>query len=266
MGLASTGLILLLIRQPRQYPIELLPPPTLGPLSIHVAGAAERPGVYFLPYGSIVQDALDAAGGPTSSADLDRINLAADLEDGQRVYVPQITTSGTSTGEEFHPSEIDPGQMININTAGAAELELLPGIGPSLAKESSEQFPLFQLLSSHFQYPGSLWEAAGLDPPKYVERMSEDPIRARQFSRMLYELHHPLAEEIANQLDMSRVNQLMDLGGGTGVVSMALLRRHSHLSALVVDFPDVCTAGRELAVENSLDDRLIFHPADFIHD
>jgi len=101
MGLASTGLILLLIHQPKQYPIELLPPPTPGPLSIHVAGAAERPGVYLLPRGSIVQEALDAAGGPTSSADLDRINLAADLEDGQRVYVPKMTALGTSTGEEI---------------------------------------------------------------------------------------------------------------------------------------------------------------------
>lgn len=108
MGLASTGLILLLIRQPRQYPIQLLPPPTSGPLSVHVAGAAERPGVYLLPRGSIVQDALDAAGGPTSSADLDRANLAADLEDGQRVYIPQIPASGSSTGEEVLPSAIDP--------------------------------------------------------------------------------------------------------------------------------------------------------------
>jgi len=58
----------------------------LGFLSIHVAGAAERPGVYLLPHGSIVQDALDAAGGPTTSADLDRINLATDLEDGSRSY------------------------------------------------------------------------------------------------------------------------------------------------------------------------------------
>lgn len=94
----------------------------LGFLSIHVAGAAERPGVYLLPHVSIVQEALDAAGGPTASADLDRINLAADLEGGQRVYVPQMTASGTSTGEEIQPSEIDPEMMININTAGAAEL------------------------------------------------------------------------------------------------------------------------------------------------
>jgi predicted TPR repeat methyltransferase len=135
-----------------------------------------------------------------------------------------------------------------------------------LAKESREQFPVFQLLTSNFRDHGSLWEAAGLDPPKYVERMNEDPVRARQFTRMLYELHQPLAEEIANLLDMSQINQLMDLGGGSGVVSMALLRRNSHLSALVVDIPNVCSAGREIAEEVSLEERLIYHPADFIHD
>ena len=168
MGLASTGLILLLIHQPRQYPIELLPPPTPDPLSIHVAGAAEHPGVYLLPCGSIVQDALDAAGGPTASADLDRINLAADLEDGQRVYVPQITASGTSTGEEIHTSEIDPEQMININTASAAELELLPGIGPSLAKEIMDH----RSANGLFNTADDLLAVSGIGPAK-VEQLRD---------------------------------------------------------------------------------------------
>ncbi len=135
-----------------------------------------------------------------------------------------------------------------------------------LAKESMEQFPVFQFLSSHFRYRGSLWDVAGTDPPKYVERMNEDPIRARQFTRMLFELHQQFAETIANMLDMSEINRLMDLGGGSGVVSMALLLRNTHLSSIVVDIPNVCRAGRELAVENSIEDRLTFHPADFIHD
>ena len=135
-----------------------------------------------------------------------------------------------------------------------------------LAKESREQSPVFQFLTSHFRYPGSLWEAAGLDPPKWFERMNEEPVYARQFTRMLFELHQQLAETIANMLDMSEINRLMDLGGGSGVVSMALLRRNAKLNAIVVDIPNVCSAGRELAVENSIEDRLIFHPADFIHD
>jgi competence protein ComEA len=131
-------------------------------LSIHVAGAAERPGVYLLPRGSIVQEALDAAGGPTSSADLDRINLAADLEDGQRVYVPQMTALGTSTGEEIHPFEIDPELMININTAGAAELELLPGIGPSLAKEIMDH----RSANGLFNTADDLLAVSGIGPAK----------------------------------------------------------------------------------------------------
>jgi competence protein ComEA len=134
-------------------------------LSIHVAGAAERPGVYLLPHGSIVQD---AAGGPTSSADLDRINLAADLEDGQRVYVPQITASGTSTGEETHTSEIDPELMININTAGAAELELLPGIGPSLAKEIMDH----RSANGLFNTADDLLAVSGIGPAK-VEQIRD---------------------------------------------------------------------------------------------
>jgi competence protein ComEA len=137
-------------------------------LSIHVAGAAERPGVYLLPHGSIVQDALDAAGGPTSSADLDRINLAADLEDGQRVYVPQMTASGTLTSEEVRPSEIDPALMININTAGAAELELLPGIGPSLAKEIMEH----RSANGLFNTADDLLAVSGIGPAK-VEQIRD---------------------------------------------------------------------------------------------
>lgn len=135
-----------------------------------------------------------------------------------------------------------------------------------LAKESREKFPIFQYLSSHFREQGSVWEAVGLVPPMYVERMNEDPLRARQFTRMLYELHQPLAGELADLLDMSDINHLMDLGGGSGVVSMALLRRYSNLSALVVDIPNVCRAGHELAIENAMQHRLRFFPADFMHD
>ena len=162
MGLASTGLILLLIRQPKKYPIQLLPPPTAGPLSVHVAGAAERPGVYRLPRGSNVSDALDAAGGPATDADLDRINLAANLEDGQRVFIPKMAVTGSSTGEPVNPSQIDPDLLMNINTASASELELLPGIGPSLAKE------IIEYRASHglFNTADDLLTVSGIGPAK----------------------------------------------------------------------------------------------------
>ena len=107
------------------------PAPTL--LRIHVAGAVDRPGVYELPPGSIIQEAIEAAGGPTSDADLDCINLAQELEDHQQIYVPR-------RGEANPPPPISGGEsggggLVNINTATAAELETLPRIGTVTAQK-----------------------------------------------------------------------------------------------------------------------------------
>jgi competence protein ComEA len=111
-----------------------LPSPTPSPIRVHVAGAVHQPGVYRLPASSIVQDAIDVAGGPSSDADLDRINLAIELQDQQQVYVPR-------EGETSSPPPVSGGErsggtdaLVNINTATAAELETLPRIGPELAE------------------------------------------------------------------------------------------------------------------------------------
>ncbi|TDE90078.1 ComEA family DNA-binding protein [Occultella glacieicola] len=118
---------------------------TLGTLVIHVAGAVSSPGVYDLTAGSRVNDAVLAAGGPTSDADLDAVNLAGWLQDGQQVYVPVLgetlppaavgapDPAGTADG----PDTAGPAGTIgpvDLNTATAAELETLPGIGPALAQ------------------------------------------------------------------------------------------------------------------------------------
>ena len=101
---------------------------------VHVVGAVVAPGVVELDAGARVLDALTAAGGATPDADLQRLNLAAPVADGQRVAVPRI-------GEALPPpveGSADPGSggpsgPVNLNTATAAELEVLPGIGPTLA-------------------------------------------------------------------------------------------------------------------------------------
>ena len=97
-------------------------------------GAVMNPGVYFLPQGSRVEDALEAAGGPTEEADLVRVNLAKRVYDEEQIYVPRL-------GEEnppLPPPSGSPGSQaggkININTATAAELDNLPGIGPVLSQ------------------------------------------------------------------------------------------------------------------------------------
>jgi hypothetical protein len=135
-----------------------------------------------------------------------------------------------------------------------------------LASEASERLPGLCDLPRSLREPDSAWEVMGLTRRMYVEQMREDAERARRFTRMLYELHRPLADELANCLDLSGVDRLMDLGGGSGVVSLAFLRRHLRLRATVVDVPNVCVAGREIAAENSLGDRLSYHAADFLRD
>jgi competence protein ComEA len=116
---------------------------------VHVAGAVNRPGVVELPRGSRIHEAIAAAGGNTSSADLNRLNLAAVLEDGQKIHVPQLGDPaggddpaadgsgkpggigiGTGTGTGTGPA----GPKIDLNSAGAEELGTLPRVGPVLAQ------------------------------------------------------------------------------------------------------------------------------------
>lgn len=135
-----------------------------------------------------------------------------------------------------------------------------------LAEEARERFPAVQDLALHIKEPGSVWTAQGLEPPNYVSQMERSLERARRLTRMLCEIHQPLAEELAQTLDMTGVN-LMDLGGGSGVVSVALLRRYPDLTAVVVDIANVCMANREiLATEKTIKTRIRYHAADFFEE
>ncbi len=108
-----------------------------GMLVVHVAGDVARPGVVRVAAGARVVDAIEAAGGGLPDADLDRLNLAAKVTDGQRVAVAKIgapapVEAGAATGGVVPAGGASTGP-INLNTATAAQLEELPGIGPSLA-------------------------------------------------------------------------------------------------------------------------------------
>lgn len=103
---------------------------------VHVAGAVRSPGVRELAAGSRVIDAIEAAGGLAASADAGRLNLAAVVRDGERVYVPEVgeqpppAVGGGSGGTGGTPSASGP---VDLNAATLEQLDALPGIGPATA-------------------------------------------------------------------------------------------------------------------------------------
>lgn len=115
------------------------PQPGQGAIIVHVAGAVARPGIVQLVPGSRLHEAIAAAGGGTAAAEPDRLNLAAVLQDGQKVLVP---ARGDSDPAEPAPGQTDgvggsgPGEVrkIDLNTAGLEELGTLPRVGPVLAQ------------------------------------------------------------------------------------------------------------------------------------
>lgn len=151
-GFALAGLLFFVSRAPAGEAIVLQPAPTKSPIAVHVIGAVPRPGLYEFVVGARVQDAIDAAGGLLTSADVEAINLAALLEDGQQIAIPY--KSGLEPAETFSEElngensldlpkdnqdetlleENTDTDLININTASLEELDSLPGIGPTIAQ------------------------------------------------------------------------------------------------------------------------------------
>jgi competence protein ComEA len=108
-----------------------------GRVVVHVAGAVRDPGVYKLSSSARVDDAVARAGGPTRRADLGGLNLAAKVEDGRQVLVPERVRAGTpaaagATATATAPAE---GQPLNLNTATLEQLDTLSGIGPLTAQK-----------------------------------------------------------------------------------------------------------------------------------
>jgi len=162
---------------PRASPVSPVTSAPGGPGSqhaeivVHAAGAVARPGVYRLAPTARVVDLLEAAGGPVAGAELGGINLAAPLADGARVHFPrsgeepppelpivEAPPEEPGTGSEAETSPVP----VDLNEAGAAELESLPGIGPVTAAA----------IIAHRQREGpfrsveSLQEVTGIGPVK----------------------------------------------------------------------------------------------------
>ncbi len=108
---------------------------------VHIVGEVLNPGIVILPKGSRIADAIQESGGVTSLADISKINLAYELKDGQKVYVPSIADEENviyienDAGENVivQDNNSPNSSIININLATQAELENLPGVGASTA-------------------------------------------------------------------------------------------------------------------------------------
>lgn len=108
---------------------------------VDVDGAVVRPGVYRLKDGARVSQAIDAAGGLTAEADVTGLNRASKVTDGQKIYVPTVgeqhaaaAVDGAESGAGTTSGAGSLSGLVNINTASAAELQTLSGIGPSMAQ------------------------------------------------------------------------------------------------------------------------------------
>jgi len=167
-----------------------------GEVVFQVAGTVRIPGLYKLPVGSRITDAINAAGGALPGADLQNINLAAKIEDGARIFVPSITTQaagapmttptgtpgggvppavstysrpsissravsawGRSSGGKLK----NPGDgTVSINSAGAEELQRLPGVGPSTAQKILD----YRQQLGRFTSIEQLMDVKGIGPKK----------------------------------------------------------------------------------------------------
>lgn len=159
--------------------------PTPSALAVYVTGAVENPGVYDLPSDARARDALDAAGGASPDADLERVNLARRLSDGEHIRVPKRgappapSASGMSAAAPSPPrsAPAPPAEdaaaptgyagKIDVNSADAAALESLPGIGPSRARAIIE----------HRQANGPFAEVEGLTEVRGIGEGILDSIR-----------------------------------------------------------------------------------------
>lgn len=105
-----------------------------GPVTVHVAGAVRRAGVYRLAVGARVDDAIRRAGGPGRRADLAALNLAAKLEDGRQVLVPQRAAGGGAGAGAAAGATATTAGPINLNMATLEQLDTLDGVGPAIAQ------------------------------------------------------------------------------------------------------------------------------------
>ena len=145
------------------------PPAAGSELVVHVSGAVAAPGVVHLSAGARVDDALQAAGGPTDDADPSAVNLARPVGDGEQIHLPvpgeepraaEPGGAGPGSSEAGEAPAAGSTGVINLNTASAGELEELPGVGPAIAQRIVEH----REKNGTFTSVDGLLEVSGIGP------------------------------------------------------------------------------------------------------
>jgi competence protein ComEA len=139
---------------------------------VHVAGAVAAPGLYRLGGDARVADALDAAGGPAGDADLDALNLAAKVADGERVYVPRRGEAPPAAAVAGGTAAVAAGP-VDLNTATAEQLEALPGVGPATV----EAILSYRKEKGRFRSVDELLEVRGIGEAKLAALRSKVTVR-----------------------------------------------------------------------------------------
>jgi competence protein ComEA len=150
-------------RAPGMVEIEQRPPESA---LVHVAGAVHEPGVYRLRAGERVKDALERAGGARNGADLNGVNLAAKVADGQQVVVPRRGAAGavaaTGTGSSPGAGGAAAQPPVSLNSATAEQLDTLDGVGPATAQKILQ----WRQQNGGFRSIDDLAEVPGIGPKR----------------------------------------------------------------------------------------------------
>jgi competence protein ComEA len=133
-------------------------------LYVDVSGAVRRPGLYKLPDGARVNDALVKAGGATGKADLTLINRAATLSDGQQVLVP-VKASAVAAPATAGSSAASASGPVHLNSATLEQLDALPGVGPATAQRIID----YRTANGSFKSVDELDAVSGIGPAKMAE-------------------------------------------------------------------------------------------------
>jgi competence protein ComEA len=170
LALVAVGLIgaRYLAAERGRAPAQHSPPPSVRversaeSVVVHVTGAVRRPGVYRLPSWARLDRALKRAGGPVKRADLEGVNLAARVSDGQQVIVPRRGALAAGVGTSSAPGAA-PAAPVSLNTATVEQLDQLDGVGPVTAQKILE----WRREHGGFRSVDDLKQISGIGPKRF---------------------------------------------------------------------------------------------------